>query len=156
MFLLLFSLIYTHKIFNNSIFCPFLYLIAGWTDHGSLPDIPVHVSKILYVRTDTTDSSLKWSVTITISEPDLADTFKYIFSLDGTKVKMEQQSPEAVSMVLPEAGKAIDLFSFSIHSEGSKYHKIWVDIFRNENITYTSKWQNVSNNPKSEVYQILS
>ena len=113
--------------------------VTDWSDHDNLADEAVHISKILYVRTNTTDSSLEWRVTITITEPDVASYFSFLFSIDGGEVKMKQLSPNTKTIAISDTGKVHDVYSFSVYNFKAQSHKIHLVIFRNTHTLYTAK-----------------
>ena len=111
-------------------------LVAGWTDHGRLTTNPVHISKILYVRTDTTDSSLKWKVTVTTADPAVAESFGFLFSVDEDKVDMKDLS---VNSIFALDIYPYNLYSFSAYNERGSSQRIHVVVFHNGDAVRTAQ-----------------
>ena len=111
---------------------------AGWTDHGSLTDEPVHISKILYVRTDTTDSTLEWRVTITITEPVVTESFRFLFSVNENEVELMDLGQNSIFVLDPAI--ANDIYSFSAYNQRGNSKMIKVVVFHNGNAIYTANW----------------
>ena len=118
--------------------------VAGWTDHGSLTDSHVHISNILYVRADTTDSYLQWNVTVAITEPAVGDieTFKFLIYVDGNKVKMKNLGFNKIIDLGPASPN--DVYSFSAYNFRSSWKDIHVVISLNENAVDTVEWKTSS------------
>ena len=85
-------------LFRLNLIFRLLSHVAGWTGHGSLTDSSVHISNILYVMTDNTDSNLQRKVTVAITEPEVAEieTFELLIYVDDNKVKMKNQGSSKI------------------------------------------------------------
>ena len=146
------NLIYRLLLHCNSITIYFLLLViiheyktasvAGWTDHGSLTGNPIHISNILYVRTDSTDTSLKWKVNITIAEPTVAEAFTFLFSDNEDTVKMVDLGSNKIIFLDPT--KPNDVYSFSAYNFRGSSKMIQVDVFHNEKTVHTVRSNNHS------------
>ena len=111
--------------------------IAGWTDHGSLTNSPVHISNILYVRTKSTDTSLKWKVTLKVTEPNIDHNFSFIFSIDEDTIEMMDEGSPTTTFQLD--ANPNDLFSFSAYNSRGGPKEIYVGVSHNGNAVQTAK-----------------
>ena len=118
--------------------------VAGWTDHSNLTDSAVHIANILYVRIGTADDSLKWNVTINITEPAITEAFKLLFSVDGKNVRFEDLRSSKVIMFDPTMTNPNDVYSFSAYNFRGNPKAVHVEVSRNENMIHTSKLSGLS------------
>ena len=90
-----------------------------------------HISKILYVTLDATDTNVSWDVKMTVIET--STTFLFKFEYVGNEVEMQQTltSTSKKTFRFPRSGEDIDVYSFAPFSFRGKSGEIMVAIGRN-------------------------
>ena len=108
---------------------------------ADLSDIPVHIANILYIPTDTTDSHLKWIVNIAITEPPVAETLTFFFSVDGSKVKLDVGSNKIIDL---NPSKDLETYSFSVYNDRGNPKTLYVIISHNGYVVHREIWSDGS------------